>query len=189
VTSRTADRTFAASVTALALLVPVTLAAITLLVVIDSLPALGATQSPDATPAQLEGIAWRMREAMRAQEPAAFAEGQRRAIVGMATRPEDQERIYGWGAASDWRTIIETMHDLMASDLRPDLARVKAPTLVLGSWAAYRQFAPRSAIEATFREQYAGLQGAKIELSDHGRHFLMYDDLDWMLRRIDAFLD
>jgi len=40
VTSRTADRTFAASVTALALLVPITLAGITLLIVLDSLPAL-----------------------------------------------------------------------------------------------------------------------------------------------------
>jgi phosphate transport system permease protein len=38
VTSRTADRTFAASVTALALLVPLTLAAITLLILLDSLP-------------------------------------------------------------------------------------------------------------------------------------------------------
>jgi phosphate transport system permease protein len=40
VTSRTADRTFAVSVTALALLVPITLAAITLLVVLDSLPSI-----------------------------------------------------------------------------------------------------------------------------------------------------
>jgi phosphate transport system permease protein len=40
VTSRTADRTFAASVTALALLVPLTLAGITLLIVADSLPSL-----------------------------------------------------------------------------------------------------------------------------------------------------
>ena len=39
-TSRTADRTFAASVTALALLVPLTLAGITLLIVLDSLPSL-----------------------------------------------------------------------------------------------------------------------------------------------------
>jgi phosphate transport system permease protein len=40
VTSRTADRTFAVGVTALALLVPLTLAAITLLVVLDSLPSI-----------------------------------------------------------------------------------------------------------------------------------------------------
>ncbi|HEX6061110.1 MAG TPA: phosphate ABC transporter permease subunit PstC [Candidatus Limnocylindria bacterium] len=39
-TPRTADRTFAVSVTALALLVPITLAAITLLVVFDSLPSI-----------------------------------------------------------------------------------------------------------------------------------------------------
>jgi len=40
VTSRTADRTFVASVTALALLVPLTLAGITLLIVLDSLPSI-----------------------------------------------------------------------------------------------------------------------------------------------------
>ena len=39
-TSRTADRVFTASVTALALLVPITLAGITLLVVLDSLPSI-----------------------------------------------------------------------------------------------------------------------------------------------------
>ena len=39
-TSRTADRTFVASVTALALLVPLTLAGITLLIVLDSLPSI-----------------------------------------------------------------------------------------------------------------------------------------------------
>ena len=39
-TSRTADRTFAASVTALALLVPLTLAGITLVIVLDSVPSL-----------------------------------------------------------------------------------------------------------------------------------------------------
>ena len=39
-TSRTADRAFAASVTALALLVPLTLAGITLLIVLDSVPSL-----------------------------------------------------------------------------------------------------------------------------------------------------
>jgi len=40
VTSRTADRAFVASVTALALLVPLTLAGITLLIVLDSLPSI-----------------------------------------------------------------------------------------------------------------------------------------------------
>jgi phosphate transport system permease protein len=41
VTSRTADRTFAASVTALALLGPLTLAGITVLIVLDALPSIG----------------------------------------------------------------------------------------------------------------------------------------------------
>ena len=84
---------------------------------------------------------------------------------------------------------MNAMHELMATDLRADLDRVKSPTLVLGSWIAYRQYAPRSAIEATYASQYRKLSGVKIEISDSGRHFLMYDDPQWMYQRMDAFLE
>ena len=78
------------------------------------------------------------------------------------------------------------MHELMVTDLRPDLARIKAPTLVLATWIAYN--APREGIEATFRSQYRNLASVKIELADKARHFIMYDDPAWMFERMDAFL-
>jgi pimeloyl-ACP methyl ester carboxylesterase len=159
------------------------------IVIIDSLPALGATQVPDITPEQLKSMAGRMRDSMQGQEPAAFAEGQRRSIVAMASNPEDQERILGWGRKSDRATVVNAMYELMSSDLRADVERIKAPTLVLGAWIAYKDYAPRSAIEATYTNQYRKLSGVKIELSDKARHFIMYDDPEWMYQRMDAFLD
>jgi pimeloyl-ACP methyl ester carboxylesterase len=159
------------------------------LVIVDSLPALGATQVPDITAEQLKSMASRVRDSMQNQDARAFSEDQKRIVATMASNPEDQNRIYGWGRKSDRATVVNAMHDLMASDLRGELARIKAPTLVLGSWIAYKDYAPRSAIEATFRNQYRKLAGVKVELSDSGRHFIMYDDPEWMYQRMNEFLD
>jgi pimeloyl-ACP methyl ester carboxylesterase len=159
------------------------------LVIVDCLPALGATQVPDITPEQLKSMAARMRGAMQNQDARMFSEGQRRTIATMASNAEDQDRIYGWGRKSDRASVVNAMHDMMATDLRADLERVKAPTLVLGTWIAFKDYAPRSAIEATYTTQYRKLAGVKIEIADKARHFIMYDDPEWMFQRMDAFLD
>ncbi|OEZ81921.1 putative aminoacrylate hydrolase RutD [Janthinobacterium sp. HH104] len=159
------------------------------LVIVDSLPALGATQLPSITPPQLQAMATQMQSAMRAQDGATYAASQRRAVTSMASAPADVERIIGWGQRSDRETVIKAMGTLMASDLRQDVAKIKSPTLVLGTWIAYKDYAPRAAIEATFQRQYAQLPGVQIALADTARHFIMYDQPDWMVARIEQFLD
>jgi pimeloyl-ACP methyl ester carboxylesterase len=159
------------------------------LVIVDALPALGATQLPGATPEQLQAMSAQMQAAMRAQDAASASASQRHSVAGMATAPADVERIIGWGQRSDRNTVINAMGALMASDLRQDVAKIQSPTLVLGTWIAYKEFAPRAAIEQTFRSQYAQLPGARIEMADTARHFIMYDQPDWMFGRIEQFLD
>jgi len=50
------------------------------LLIVDSLPALGATQLPSITPQQLQAMATQMQSAMRAQDGATYAASQRRTI-------------------------------------------------------------------------------------------------------------
>ncbi|UQV45159.1 alpha/beta hydrolase [Janthinobacterium lividum] len=159
------------------------------LVIVDSLPALGATQLPSITPPQLQAMSTQMQTAMRAQDDVTYAASQRRAVSGMASAPADVERIIGWGQRSNRETVIKAMGTLIASDLRQDVAKVQSPTLVLGTWIAYKDYAPRTAIEATFQQQYAQLPGVKVALADTARHFIMYDQPDWMYARIEQFLD
>jgi pimeloyl-ACP methyl ester carboxylesterase len=159
------------------------------LVVVDALPALGATRNPAADRAQLQAGAAQLRDAMRGQDDAAFSAMQQRSVANMVTAPEHAARIAAWGAQSDRATVTDAMYDIMSSDLRDDIARIKAPTLVLGTWVAYRAFAPKEAIEALFKSQYAKLPGVKVELADTARHFIMYDDPEWMYARIDQFID
>ena len=158
------------------------------LVIVDSLPALGAAQMPDVTPEQLKDMARRMREGMLAGDASA-QEANRRAIVsGMVTAPQDVERVVAWGTQSDRAVVADAMYDIVATDLRRSVARIKAPTLVLGSWVAYKAYAPKAAFEANYKAQYAKLPGVQVAMSDIGRHFIMYDDPQWMLARMDEFL-
>lgn len=159
------------------------------LLIVDSLPALGAVQMPSITPEQLQAMSSQMQSAMRAQDAASSSASQRRTVAGMASAPADVERIIGWGQRSDRETVIRAMGTLMTSDLRQEVARITSPTLVLGTWIAYKEYAPRAAIEATFQQQYAQLPGVKIALADTARHFIMYDQPDWMHARIEQFLE
>jgi pimeloyl-ACP methyl ester carboxylesterase len=158
------------------------------LVIVDALPALAATQAPGVTAEQLQQIAAGTRERMLGQDDASYAAGQRRTAATMVTAPADAERIVGWGQKSDRKTVVNAMYELLSTDLRSDVARIQSPTLVLGAWAAYKDYAPRAAIEQVYAGQYARLPGVKIEMADHARHFIMVDEPAWMYDRIDYFL-
>jgi len=157
-------------------------------VVVDALPALGATQLPNVTSEQLEAMAAQMRDRLLGADQASFAAQQRRTAGSLVSAEADAERVAGWSLQSDRRTMATAIYQMLSQDLRPDLARIQAPTLVLGSWAAYKSFLPRSAVEAMFKSQYQQLPGVQVELADSARHFIMYDDPDWMYARIDKFL-
>ena len=158
------------------------------LVIVDSLPALGAAQMPDASTEQMKNMARRMREGMLEGDAAAQDASRRAAVGTMVTSPGDLERIVEWGAKSDRKVVADAMYDLMATDLRREVARIKSPTLVLGSWVAYKAYGPKAAFEANYKSQYAKLAGVQVVMSDVGRHFIMYDDPQWMFARMDEFL-
>ena len=159
------------------------------LVIVDTLPALAATQMPGISSAQLKEMASGMRKQMLEQDPAAAGAAQLQMVRTMVTKQEDLDRVIGWGKRSDRITVINAMADMMGDDLRQDIGRIKAPTLVLGSWIAYKDFGSKPIFEQTYKTQYQQLAGVKVELADTARHFIMYDDPAWMYDRIDNFLN
>lgn len=158
-------------------------------VVVDALPALGATQVPTITAQQLDTMAAQMRDRLLQADDASFTAQQRNTAGTMITGEAGIDRISGWVSQSDRKTMATSMYQMLSHDLRPALARIKAPTLVLGAGAAYRDFLPRAAVEAMFQAQYSALQGVQFELDDNARHFIMYDDPEWLYARIGKFLN
>ncbi|WP_295995634.1 alpha/beta hydrolase [Rugamonas sp.] len=158
------------------------------LIIVDTLPALGAMQRPTITREQLLQAGAVMRDQMLKSSDAQGRAYLARVIRTMVSKPADVDRVAGWGAASDRSTVATSMYQMMTDDLRQDVARIEAPTLVLGTWIGYKDYGSKDQFEGTFKSQYQKLPGVTIEMSDTARHFIMYDDADWLYARIDQFL-
>jgi pimeloyl-ACP methyl ester carboxylesterase len=159
-------------------------------VIVDALAFLGAVQNPSATAESVKPMAEAMRARMQAQDDASYRAGVSAALKGMAHDPERIETLATWGNASDRAITSEAMYEMMTTDLRGELDRIKVPTLVLGAWAAYAQYgATKESTAAIYKAQYAKLAGVRIELSEGGYHFLMWDDPQWLQSQVRGFLD
>lgn len=158
------------------------------LVIVDSLPFLAAVQNPFLTAEAAKPVADNLRQQMLHGQPLTLAQA-RQAASALVTDTAALSRVARWSAASNPATVAQGMYALYTTDLRQDIARIQQPVLVLGAWAAYQaQGATKESTRAIFAQQYAKLPQHRIELSEAGRHFLMYDDPTWFLAQTDAFL-
>ena len=157
------------------------------LVIVDSLPFIGAIQNPAATVEQVRPMAETMRRQVSqgGMNPAQ----QRQMVAGLVTDTARISQVARWGQASNPATVGQAMYDMYTTDLRPEVARIQQPVLVLGAWAAYQAYgSTKESTKALFEQQYAKLPHYRVEMSEAGRHFLMYDDTQWFLQQADAFL-
>ena len=159
------------------------------LVIVDSLPFFAAAMNPAATAETVRPMAEGMRAQMVSADAATYARQADAAMASMTRDPQRTATLKAWGAASDRGTTAQAMYELMTTDLRPELPKVKSPTLVLGAWAAYAPMGSTKASTANiFSTQYAGLEGVRLEMSEAGYHFLMWDDPSWVQSNIRTFL-
>lgn len=148
------------------------------LVVVDALPFLPGIQNPGATVEQARPMAEGMRSGMQKKADPEQMRAQLTPMMSGMTRQADRvEQLVQWGLASDRNTSAQAMYELWTTDLRTLLPRVQVPTTVLGSWAAYaRMGSTLDSTRAIFERQYADLKGVKLQMSEKGYHFLMWDD-------------
>lgn len=157
-------------------------------VVVDALPYLPAAQMPAATPDAVRPQAEAMRAMMAGQTQDQFRAGQAATLRAMITDSADVARALATGGESDPAAVGQAVYELFTTDLRDDVARVAAPVLVVGTWVGWQPYATKEQVRQTFADQYAKLRGARLVIHDTARHFVMYDDLDGLVREIDAFL-
>lgn len=163
--------------------------ALSQLVIVDSLPFFPAAMNPAATAEMVNPMAEGMREGMQAATPEAYGKQLEAALRGMSNQPERLETLKGWGHASDRATTTQAMYEMFSRDLRADLAEVRTPTLVLGSWAAYKPMgSTEESTRKIFTDQYAKLEGVDVRMAPTGYHFLMWDDQEWLLEQVKSVL-
>lgn len=159
------------------------------LVVVDALPFLAALRQPDATAADAARQAAGLRQQMVQATPAEYDAQTRAAAPGMTRREDGVARLVAWSRDSDRATVGAAFAELWGTDLRPRLARIERPVLVLGAWAAYAPMgATLDGTRRLYEAQYAALRGVRVRMSEHGRHFLMWDDPDWLVAQVRGVL-
>lgn len=149
------------------------------LVVVDSLPFMGALQNPAATAESVRPQAEGMRQMMASNRmPAEALRPQFQGMAsGMVMTESRRPEVVQWMLDSDRPTSAQAMYELQTTDLRADVARIKVPVTVLGAWAAYKPMgATLESTRAIYEGQYKALPQVKIRMSEKGFHFLPWDD-------------
>lgn len=159
------------------------------LIIVDSLPFFPAVRAPSATGDSMKPMADGMRTGML-QSPIETYRTQLKAnLAGMTRDAKLVERLADWGYASDRATTAQAMYELFTIDLRGDLGQIRQPALVLGAWAAYASFgSTKESVRKTYEDQYRKLAGVRIEMSEAGYHFLMWDDPEWLVAQVRQFI-
>ncbi|HTQ32398.1 MAG TPA: hypothetical protein VMI53_14395, partial [Opitutaceae bacterium] len=57
-----------------------------------------------------------------------------------------------------------------------------------GAWIGYAPYSSHTMAMQLYRGQYSGLKNFRLEISDTARHFIMFDDPQWLFVRMDNFL-
>jgi N-formylmaleamate deformylase len=93
-----------------------------------------------------------------------------------------------WDKASDRRSSVLMNLEEDTLDMRNDVAKITSPILMLGSWKGWDVIKSKADAEKQYGEQYAKAKKLTIVFSENGKHFLMWEDFDWMIAQMDKFL-
>lgn len=159
-------------------------------VIVDTYPFMMGVD-PTMTPTQAKTIAGQIRTGIGTMSQEAY---QAYAQAGtstnnLVTSQADQQRLIEWARASDRLSVADALAEMLGADLREDVVKIKVPTMVLAAWRGSEDVgASYQAVDRNMHEQYAKLAGVEIHVSDTARHFIMWDDPQWMFGYLDKFL-
>lgn len=157
------------------------------LMVVDMIPWMGAMFGPPgATAESVRPIADQVRAGMLAA-PADQTSVAEQMIATMIRTESARPQHVEYSRLSDRRTSANAFHELIVTDLRPELANITAPTTVL---FVIPPNAPITAeqYEGYVRMSYANLPNARIVKVDDAWHFIMIDQFDWFVGELNTFL-
>lgn len=157
------------------------------IVAVDGVPFLPALMNPAATAEGAAVQGEQIRTMYAAFTPDQLVSQSRMALSTMITAPTDVERALAWVRVSDAATAGIAVAELMSTDLRPTVAAITAPTLLIGASGAAPE-AMQPAFKNAYEIQVAAVPGARVIMATKARHFIMFDDPAFLFAALDEFL-
>ncbi len=159
------------------------------LMIVDMVPFNGVWFAPPgATAASVVPIADATAARLAGMTPEQWAAAASQAVASMVTDEAKRALPTRHAAQTDNRVAARAMRDLIATDLRPDLARLTIPVTVLYVHGPNIPL-DGSIIDAVFAQQYAVLPSAQLKFIPDSRHFIMLDQPEVFASEVNAFLE
>ena len=155
---------------------------------VDGVPFLPALMNPAATADSARPQAAQMKALYESMTPAQLAAQSRLSFSAMIS---DQGKVDGatrWAETSDPKTAAALLSDLLTTDLRGEMPRVKAPVLLIPAvkaMAGSPEMLKRAL--AAYEGQVAGVAAREV-VAAQTLHFVMLDDPAFLLKTMDEFL-
>ncbi len=155
------------------------------LMVVDMMPYLGAVYVPGANPEKVKAAADQQRAAILASPPGGGMLGQM--FPTMTLKKDKLPMLLDGLKASDKQTVANAFHELLVTDLRPELGKITAPMTVLYVADPSSGMTPAQ-FDAAMRDLYATAPRARLIRIDEARHFIQWDQPQRFLAEVDALM-
>lgn len=157
------------------------------LMVVDQLPFMGAIFGPPGTTAEsIRPTADAIVGQMRAATPEQRAQQLQAMATGMVRDDAQRALVLADAKASDRETVLNAYHELIVTDLTPELPKIAVPTTVLYVTPAGVPFTDAQ-IDAFYKAVYAPLPGAKLVRVPDSAHFIMSDNPAFFRSEVKTF--
>ncbi|WP_333896883.1 alpha/beta hydrolase [Brevundimonas aurantiaca] len=158
------------------------------LMVVDMIPFMGAMFGPPGTTADsVKPVADQIWAAQANSPREAYVTQATASVNGMINTESRREEALEDMRTSDQKVSAAAFRELVATDLRPELAKITAPTEVLYVKFNDPRMTPQIT-DAIYQMSYAGLPGVTLKRIDDSAHFIMFDQPQAFYGELDAFL-
>lgn len=158
------------------------------LMVVDMFPFLGVMfAGANATPESVAPIADQIRGQMRQAEQGVVSPMTVQTINTMVRTEPARPRIIEQSRLSIVGTVANAYHELVTTDLRPELSNIRAPVTVLYVIPPQMPITQEQ-YEGFMRASYTNLPQARLVRIDNAYHFIMIDQFDAFMGEVNTFL-
>jgi pimeloyl-ACP methyl ester carboxylesterase len=158
------------------------------LVIVDALPFYALIFGPQTTVEAVKPQAEAMKAQLAGIPQEQWVAMQPMMAPQMVKDPAGQKAVAANSGASDRAIVAKAMVEDIETDMRPDLANIKAPTLVLYEHDTTLAQPDADKYEATMLSAYKPMPNVKLVQVDGARHFIMYDKPEKFDAEVEAFL-
>lgn len=158
------------------------------LMIVDALPFYTLMVDPAATSETASQQAIATRDRILAQSPQEFEAFQKTSLARLVKTEAMRPALLAAGLSSDRRTIADAVYELMITDLRPELGRIRAPIEIVYAYDALFGV-PAARMDEMYRRAYATAPDIHFTRIDNSFHFIMLDQPEQFSSAVQSFLN